>query len=128
MGAYVSVVAFAGAYLAGTLVAGAYLSGTLVAGAYLSGTLVAGTGRTSSSRAPCTVAMRPPAISILPPTRPPPPPDWCRPHSFMRASPLRRVCCDSVGPCVYRHRVVASLKPVRVCRGTSEVSLKWHLN
>ena len=64
-GAYVTVVAFAGAYLAGTLVAGAYLSGTLVAG----------TGRTSSCRAPCTVAMRPPAISILPPTRPPPPPD-----------------------------------------------------
>ena len=101
-GAYVTVVAFAGAYLAGTLVAGAYLAGTLVAGAYLSGTLVAGTGRTSSR---------------------PPPPGCCRPHSFMRASPLRRVCCDSVGPCVYRHRVVAILMPVRVCRSTSAVSL-----
>ena len=39
-----------------------YLAGTLVAGTgtYLAGTLVAGTGRTSSSRAPCNVAMRPP--------------------------------------------------------------------
>ena len=83
----------AGACVAGTLVAGAYLSGTLVAGAYLTGTLVACTGRTSSR----------------PPPPPPPPPGCCRPHSFMRASPLRRVCCDSVGPCVYRHRVVAIL-------------------
>ena len=65
-GAYVT-------YLAGTLVAGTgtYLAGTLVAGTgtYLAGTLVAGTGRTSSSRAPCNVAMRPPAISMLAPPR-----------------------------------------------------------
>ena len=93
-GAYVAGTLVAGAYLSGTLVAGAYLTGTLVAGAYLTGTLVACTGRTSS---------RPP------PPPPPPPPGCCRPHSFMRASPLRRVCCDSVGPCVYRHGVVASL-------------------
>ena len=59
----------AGAYLTVVAVAGAYLAGTLVAGAYLSGTLVAGTGRTSSSRAPCNVAMRPPAISMLAPPR-----------------------------------------------------------
>ena len=59
----------AGAYVtAGT---GTYLAGTLVAGTgtYLAGTLVAGTGRTSSSRAPCNVAMRPPAISMLAPPR-----------------------------------------------------------
>ena len=93
-GACVAGTLVAGAYLSGTLVAGAYLTGTLVAGAYLTGTLVACTGRTSS---------RPP------PPPPPPPPGCCRPHSFMRASALRRVCCDSVGACVYRHRVVAIL-------------------
>ena len=58
-GAYVTVVA-------GTLVAGTLVAGT---GTYLAGTLVAGTGRTSSSRAPCNVAMRPPAISMLAPPR-----------------------------------------------------------